>query len=517
MRDLLDKLDGVLTESRGLAARQRGEVFKSLSDDSEIYFRAIRFWPEGGGSFSEGDFAQAVQNVQNSMGDVQIAWTNRPGKTGGFGIALFDTQDGNILAFGRYFNTIKPDPIANSWDNKTGVPGYQYASKAAAKTSAGMTPQDILTDELDLTKEDIVDQIATKFGEESELTRVARHIAGGGELPVKLDGTGLSFTAFRDYFCELLQPIALQTGQYTGNAGEAAEKFLEGAGFADCLISFGSTKTEGLSDSIMVSPDGKRIKVSSKGAKGATASAKNLVDAADELERSGDTKLIKKHKEIIDLVREIQQAGQRGSPLLLGVRYGIIDESEADTIRGLHNQAPTTIDAIKKNNALSKRLREFAVERKTDNPERVDAYYHLMAAVAHKAAAAVNEDGKFSKAAGEILNNGALVQVYTTATQKGDEWTLNGFNTVYPSKTVTGVMLRASKTYYSTGIKGNFTFEILKNGAKSDDPDDNGDTTTGQAAGKLPPVPKTRVKVDMPGKPKAPGAGGGENLGRAER
>ena len=121
MRDLLDKLDGVLKESRGLAARQRGEVFKSLSDDSEIYFRAIRFWPEGGGSFSEGDFAQAVQNVQNSMGDVQIAWTNRPGKTGGFGIALFDTQDGNILAFGRYFNTIKPDPIANSWDNKTGV------------------------------------------------------------------------------------------------------------------------------------------------------------------------------------------------------------------------------------------------------------------------------------------------------------------------------------------------------------------------------------------------------------
>jgi len=40
---------------------------------------------------------------------------------------------------------------------------------------------------------------------------------------------------------------------------------------------------------------------------------------------------------------------------------------------------------------------------------------------------------------------------------------------VYPSKTVTGVYLDASKVYYSTGGKGNFTFTIMKNGATEKD------------------------------------------------
>ena len=40
---------------------------------------------------------------------------------------------------------------------------------------------------------------------------------------------------------------------------------------------------------------------------------------------------------------------------------------------------------------------------------------------------------------------------------------------VYPSQTVTGVLLDASKVYFSTGGKGNYTFTILKNGAKPSD------------------------------------------------
>jgi len=36
---------------------------------------------------------------------------------------------------------------------------------------------------------------------------------------------------------------------------------------------------------------------------------------------------------------------------------------------------------------------------------------------------------------------------------------------VYPSNTVTGVLMRADKTYMSTQGKGNFVFKILKNGA----------------------------------------------------
>ena len=59
--------------------------------------------------------------------------------------------------------------------------------------------------------------------------------------------------------------------------------------------------------------------------------------------------------------------------------------------------------------------------------------------------------------------------MYTEAKDGKDTITITNFRAVYPSKTVTGVVLDPSKTYYSTGGKGKFTFKILKNGASAED------------------------------------------------
>jgi hypothetical protein len=61
--------------------------------------------------------------------------------------------------------------------------------------------------------------------------------------------------------------------------------------------------------------------------------------------------------------------------------------------------------------------------------------------------------------------------MYTEATESADTITITGFRAVYPSDTVSGVLLDASKAYMSTQGKGNFTFKILKNGAKESDLD----------------------------------------------
>jgi len=77
-------------------------------------------------------------------------------------------------------------------------------------------------------------------------------------------------------FVKILQPIALQKGQYTGNAAEAASKFLGGS-FENTLISFDDSKTAGLSDSIMTTTDGRSVLVSTKGGKGATLAQRTLL------------------------------------------------------------------------------------------------------------------------------------------------------------------------------------------------------------------------------------------------
>ena len=465
MRDILDKLE-TLNESTGLAGRKTGDVFRN-PDGDELVFNKIDFFPAAGGRLEPDQLDMLIQQSESETGG--ITWmNNRSSRTGGFAVASFNSPDGEVF-FGRYLESIKPTTTDNYVPNAIG--DYRFAGKAAAKAQSGLTPQDLLKNKIDLTAEDILSQLAESMGTENPLYQVAYKIAGGEPLPMTFDAPAdISFSAFRDYFCEILQPIALQRGQYTGNAGEAAELFLGGT-FEGTVISFDDTKTAGLSDSIMTNQEGKSIKVSTKGGKGATASTSNLINSVDELSQTPQgQKLLTKYADTIEVMREIQKRGQAGSPLYLGVKYDIIDEEDAQTIQQLKKSGPVSMEAIG-NLGLSDNLVKLAKSRKTDNPDNVSLYYHLIAAVAHKAAEEVNDKTDFSKAAADILNNGALVQVYTKAKESKGQWTLDEFNTVYPGDSIKGVYLSAGKTYYSTGIKGNFTFKIDKGQGKPKEDD----------------------------------------------
>jgi hypothetical protein len=462
MRDILDKLE-TLHESTGLAGRKPGDTFRNPNGD-EITFNSIEFYPSNGKLEPE-KLDMIIRQAESETGGIQ--WmNNRSARTGGIAVASFSSPEGDLY-YGRYLESIKPQATDNYVPNQIG--DYRFAGKAAAKAQAGLSPQDLLTNKIDLSAEDIISQLAESMGTENPLYGVANRLAHGEPLPMTFDAPeGVSFSAFRDYFCEILQPIALQKGQYEGNAGEAAEIFLGGS-FEGTLISFDDSKTAGLSDSIMTNEEGKSIKVSSKGGKGATASTSNLINSVDELAQTPQgQKLIEKYSETIDIMREIQKRGQAGSPLYLGMKYDIIDEDDARQILELKKTGPIPMDKIK-SLGLSETLEKLAHGRKTDNPTSVNLYYHLMAAVAHKAAEEVNDKTDFSKAAADILNNGALVQVYTKAKEKAGSWTLEEFSTVYPGDSIKGVYLAAGKTYYSTGIKGNFTFKIDKGQGKPKD------------------------------------------------
>ena len=118
---------------------------------------------------------------------------------------------------------------------------------------------------------------------------------------------------------------------------------------------------------------------------------------------------------------------------------------------------------------MSPKLEKFYQSRTASDPNKLIPLDHMIAAVAYKVADYVNKNTKFSDAAAAILNHSAVVQMYTTAKEQGDNIIIQGFNAVYPSQTFTGVILDAQKVYYSTGNNGKYTFTILKNGAKPKD------------------------------------------------
>jgi hypothetical protein len=113
---------------------------------------------------------------------------------------------------------------------------------------------------------------------------------------------------------------------------------------------------------------------------------------------------------------------------------------------------------------MSSNLKKIILSRKPDDPKQVNLYFHGIAAVAHLVARHINDKTKFSDAASEILNNGALVQIYTKASESSNKWTIDSFTPKWPGNGIVGVKFSALKTYYSTGIKGKFTFKIITTG-----------------------------------------------------
>lgn len=469
MRDLLNLIDTVLTEGVGLSNRKPGEKFKNSVDDI-VTFQGLDFYPDSG-AFPEAEIDSAVDQVAQQMGiqSDQIHWTNTRIKgDSGFGIASFTGETGDPYYLGRWFKTVSPNRVQNNFPHDAIPGGFKFQSRAGQKENSGLKPSEWLTQFQNNTPQTILDQAVAKFGAGSpEATALELFI--NGDIPTKIPKGTMDPNAFRDYFAEVLQPIALVLGKnVSGNAAEAAEIFFGSDSYQDCTISFNNNTIGGLYDSLLVSPDGKQIKLSSKGKDGASASVTNLQKSVKELESvPAGQKLLTKYAEEIDILDTIEKNGHFGAPLKLAVQYDMITPEEATQVLKLRDKGPQ--DKIIGSGLLSKRLEGMYQGRKAKDPGRIIPIEHMIAAIAYPVADYINKNTNFGQAAADILNNAALVQMYTDTSVSGDIITVTRLTAVYPSQTVTGVLLDASKVYFSTGGKGNYTFTILKNGAKPAD------------------------------------------------
>jgi hypothetical protein len=185
----------------------------------------------------------------------------------------------------------------------------------------------------------------------------------------------------------------------------------------------------------------------------------------------------------IEMLENINKLGHFGAPLYIAQKYKLIDSSEAEQVMRLKALGP--MDDIIGADILSKRLEKMYQDRKAKDMSRIIPIEHMIAAIAYRVADYVNENTRFGEAASTILNNAALVQMYTDTQDGKDTITVTKLTAVYPSQTVTGVLLDATKAYMSTQGKGNFTFKILKNGAKPSDVNDMDGVDGGEAPAAL--------------------------------
>lgn len=468
MRDLLNLIDNIMTESTGLANRKPGSLFVNPEGD-QLIFQSLDFYPQAGAFGSTEELLSAVDQVAQNL-PRPIEWTNVLGKNLGFGIATFSDPQGNTYYLGKYFQKINANRLENNFPN-TLPAGFKLQTKAAKKEASGYKPTEVLTQLENLTPDAIFEQVVTRFGAGSdEVVAMQAFMESPGRAEFPLGS--MNFTAFTNYFCEILQPMSLVMGKkIRGNAQDAAKKFLGGASYSDCTITYTSGKNDGLFDSSVSAPNGQSIGISTKAKNGAKASAKNLADKVEEMSGDADgQEILDKFQTEVDILNAIVDGGYINGPLNLAVKYKIISAQEADQVRGLRGLSPNEVKG-----RLSARLQKMYDSRSTTDASKMIPFFHMLAAVAFEVADHVNSNTNFGPAAAAILNYGAFMQCYTNANQRGGNIVLDEFQFQYPSEAVTGVLLSADKTYYSTGNKGNFTFKILKNGATEEEvtaPDD---------------------------------------------
>ena len=468
MRDLINILDSILAEGVGLTNRKPGEQFKNSVGDI-VTFQGVEFYPESGAYAGPGELVDAKVEAIDKQGR-NVHWTNQPtGSTRAFMIATFTGEDGSPYYLGRWVKEISPNKAQNNFPHDAIPGGFKFQSKAGQKENSGLKPSEWLEQYQDNTPETILNQAIKAFGPDSAEANALRTFIES-DIPVEVVKGNMNATAFRDYFAEVLQPIALVMGKKVdGNAAEAANIFFgPGAGYADCTISFNNNTIGGLYDSLLVNPEGKQIKLSSKGKDGANASVTNLIKSVQELDKApAGAKLRKTYAEEIEMLESINRLGHFGAPLAIAEKYDIINNKEAQQVMALKSMGPN--DDIIGTGKLSKRLEGMYQGRKARDMSRIIPIEHMISAIAYRVADYVNKNTRFGEAASTILNNSALVQMYTDTKDSADTITITKLTAVYPSQTVTGVLLDASKAYMSTQGKGNFTFEILKNGAKPSD------------------------------------------------
>lgn len=402
---------------------------------------------------------------QNIPADAIKVEDNKPSKTTRAAIiALCINEDDENEWHVRYIEKVPPTGVHNLW--KT-FKGYQYA-KSAKQESIPIKPADLILDAQPRTMDKLITDLKTNLErtlsntEHSQLTEVmnkAIDLAAQGKVePIENGANYLNVIA--KYGGEYLGIIAIAAG---GMRKGDIDKMLDSMNM-DSLVGsqviFPQDKSEELIDSILITPNGTRLGVSTKmhrggGAASSLSGVVKQLNADIERKFPKGSKLIKLFGTAPGFSKNPKNAGKLG--IVQGAKeYGIIDDKDIIALTNL-NPGTQDIETIKAKN-LYRMTKSQGVDPKTLTSPNYRVYYHALAAIANDLIIAVNNDQQFADAMMAALNNNNYLQMLTNVGKRGDAITCDyygKFPAVFKGKPVL-----SNKVYYATGQNGRIGFKL---------------------------------------------------------
>jgi hypothetical protein len=364
----------------------------------------------------------------------------------------------------RYVEKIPPTGVHGLWKTFN---GYQYA-KSAKQENVPIKPADLIQDANPRSIDQLIVELkanlertlsGTEYSPLTEVMHTAIDLAAQGAVePIPNSADYQKVIA--KYGGEYLGIIAVAKG---GVRKGDIDKMLDAMNM-DSLVGseviFPQNKSEELIDSILITPNGTRLEVSTKMHQGGGAASS--LSGVTKLINADIAKKFPKGAKIIRLLgtasassKDPRQAPNLGI-VVAAKEYGIINDED---ILSLANIDPSAIDieVIKAPN-LNRMTKSQGIDPRTINNPDYRVWYHALAAIANDLIIAVNKDQEFADAMMAALNNNNYLQMLTDVRKRGDAITCDyygKFPAVFKGKPVL-----YNKVYYATGQKGRIGFKL---------------------------------------------------------
>ena len=455
--DLLKQInlnEGVVTEAKGIMGRIAGDKF--VKGEEQLEFQGVTVYPEESEQFESPEQRNAAVAEFEKQTGTKIEWTNTPNNgTLAFAVAtLTDPLNNDAPTYwGRYFRAKMVD-MMGSWGNAQVPAGWKLQKAGALKLDIGIDPQHLIKSE---NKHKSIDDVIATVAANSQGHQMQGELIGGleqiksGQNPV-FENDIQHLPALRDYFGEIMGPCALMAGMVKGQAEDANQKLLQGAGWDKCQVFWPQSMNYALVDSIFIGPNGEEVGVSSKGGKGARASAKNIADAI----KKADPKLVKKYEMTVAIIKIVDETPAIEAPFRIAELGKMLPAGLEKEIKSYIKSGKTDYVGLSND---AKELFNYGTPRK-DVPG-FNTGYALLALLAKKVAYEVNLAPAFSAGCLAFLNQSSIVQLYCKMGKQGNNARVTGWDAVYPPNFQGRVVLDGSKNYYSSRIGGKFAFGFV--------------------------------------------------------
>ena len=448
----------IISESRGLYGRLPGDKFKR--ENTEIEFQDVTNYPEIG-KFEDPDKRdEAISQLESQIGS-QIEWMNIPNKGSlGFAIATFtNTENSEKIFWGRYFREITPN-MMGKWSNKEVPPGWQLQHNTALKMEAGLDPQHLIATGKWVGNTNQVIQLVKENGGDNpvvpKLVNALQELSSGN-MP-NFENEREQLPAIRDYFGEIMGPIALRGGlDSNGQSETARQELLDGAEWNDCQVRWPQEMNYALVDSLFKGPNGAEVGISSKG--GTTGASAGVTNIAKAMAKASE-ELLESHSKAVEIIKIINDNSALNGPFRLAEYFGFLPE-------GLEEEINSYIQQVKKDfTGLSKGAKELLSGKygEVQDPDKVPGFntgFALMSKLAKKITMHINTNiPEFSDGCLAFLNQSAIVQLYCKMGVKGPDTFVAEWRSVYPPQFAGKILLDSGKTYYSSRIGSKFSFKF---------------------------------------------------------